>query len=242
MGREEQREERDVLESIFPGEISDISETEWRVTIRLELPDGVIPSAEEDNDDTQLTVMLRVSLPEKYPESAPDLDLALPPNAPRIPHLDISSDKALLLQDLDPTVEENLGMAMIFTLVSTLKESIENLITDRAQRGEREREEEMLKAEEEENRKFEGEKVTAERFLAWREAFRKEMQEAEDKRKEAERAETVKRLGAKAVRDEEKKLTGKELWLRGLAGKGEDEDDDDDVDGLSQSMDKTDVK
>ena len=37
MGREEQIEEREVLDSIFPDEITDISETSYKVTILLDV-------------------------------------------------------------------------------------------------------------------------------------------------------------------------------------------------------------
>jgi hypothetical protein len=37
MGIEEQKEEREVLDSIFPEEIVDISDTEFRISIQLEV-------------------------------------------------------------------------------------------------------------------------------------------------------------------------------------------------------------
>jgi hypothetical protein len=37
MGREDQIEEREVLDSIFPDEITDVSETEYRVAITLDV-------------------------------------------------------------------------------------------------------------------------------------------------------------------------------------------------------------
>lgn len=37
MGRDEQAEEREVLDSIFPDEITDVSATEYRVSIQLEV-------------------------------------------------------------------------------------------------------------------------------------------------------------------------------------------------------------
>lgn len=37
MGREEQIEEREVLDSIFPDEITDISETSYKVTTLLDV-------------------------------------------------------------------------------------------------------------------------------------------------------------------------------------------------------------
>lgn len=213
----------------------DLSEVEWRVTITLELPAaaGVVDDVQDLATEVvnQPTIYMRVSLPEAYPDVAPDLDLSFPPDAPRIPHFDLANDKPALLSSLQSTVEENLGIQMIFTLLTTLKEAIETLIFERIKAGETAREEEALKAEAEENRKFEGERVTRERFLMWRDKFQREMQEREERRKEEERQEMVKKLGAKTVRDEEKKLTGKELWVRGIA-KGDDED----LDGLVEGQ------
>ena len=255
MGRDEQKEEREVLESIFPNEItgnaltsifecirswtndysdSDVSETEWRISVKLELPEsaGVVGGVQDfDAFDGQPSLLLRISLPHAYPDFAPDLDISLPPDAPRIPFLDLANDKPSLLSSLAPTIEENLGIQMIFTLLTMLKDSIETLISDRVQAGEMAREQEALKVEAEENRKFEGERVTRERFLEWRENFRAEMQEKVEKKRMDEKLEMMKRIGAKALKDEERKMTGKELWIKGIA-KGDEEDVEATLEGL----------
>jgi hypothetical protein len=70
--------------------------------------------------------------------------------------------------------------------------------------------------------------VTRETFLAWRKRFREEMEEAERKRAE----EVILEDKKKRVAKEEVKLTGKQLWERGLAGKVDDDDDEDAVDAL----------
>lgn len=119
---------------------------------------------------------------------------------------------------------------MVFTLVSTLKDGAELLITERANAVQTQKDVEAQKIEEEENRKFQGEAVTRERFLAWREKFRKEIAEEEQRKVEEKEADDKK----KRIK-EEKKLTGKELWQQGLAGKVEE--DDDGSDGLA-GMDK----
>lgn len=169
------------------------------------------------------TILLQVQYPENYPEEAPRLDISAPPNAPKFRHLDIQEDKARLLEALEPTIEENMGMAMVFTLVSTLKDSAELLISERQQAVQAEKEFEAAKAEEEENAKFHGTAVTRESFLSWREKFRAEMEEAEKRRQEEALQEDKKKRSSK----EEVRLTGKQLWERGLAGRGDEEEDGD---------------
>jgi hypothetical protein len=118
-------------------------------------------------------------------------------------------------------------MAMIFTLVSTLRESAETLISERVAASKAKKEMEIAKADEEENRKFQGAIVTREKFMEWREQFRGEMEEAEQRKREEREAEEKKK---KPSAREEKRLTGKQLWERGLAGKGDyDEEVDEDI-------------
>ncbi|KXT17879.1 hypothetical protein AC579_5927 [Pseudocercospora musae] len=217
MGREEQQEEREVLDSIFPEEIQEISETEYRITIKLEA------SQESSEEGEDATIILNVRYPEAYPDVAPILDITQPPNARKHAHLDIQEDKVRLLEALEPTIKECMGMAMVFTLVSTLKDAAELLIAERQKAIEALKEVEARKAEEEENRKFEGQKVTRETFLAWRDNFKKEMEDQAARRQAELEAEEKKRRGGKA---DEKKLTGKQLWEQGLAGKGADEEED----------------
>jgi len=163
-----------------------------------------------------------VSYPEAYPDVGPNLEITAPPNAPKHPLFDVSEDKAQLLDALTPTIEESLGMAMVFTLVTTLKDAAETMIADRQRKVEAVREVAARKKEEEENRKFHGTAVTRERFLEWRARFKKETEEKEKQRKEEEELEEKKKRG----KTEEKKLSGRQLWERGLVGKIEDEDVD----------------
>jgi ParB-like chromosome segregation protein Spo0J len=165
-------------------------------------------------------ILLNVTYPEAYPDVGPYLDVTSPPNASKYPLLDPAEDKAQLLEKLEPTIEESLGMAMVFTLVSTLKEAAEALIEERQKAEEQAREVAARKAEEEENRKFHGTVVTPESFLEWRSKFRKEMEEKEKLRKEEEESDAKGKKG----KVEEKKLTGRQLWERGLVGKGDEEE------------------
>ena len=114
---------------------------------------------------------------------------------------------------------------MVFSLISALKDSAESLIASRVAAIRVEAEKEAAQAEERENIKFHGEAVTKESFLAWREKFVEEQKarEAEEKRLEDESS----GKGRKASK-EEHRLTGRELWERGLVGKIEEDDDGED--------------
>lgn len=231
MGLEEQNEEREVLDSIFPDEITETSDNAYRVSISLDLPENSEPLEEP------LTILLNVSYPESYPDVAPNLDITSPPNAIKHDLLDVSADKAQLLDSLSSIIEDSLGMAMVFTLVTTLKEAAETLMTDRARQEQELKDVAARQREEEENRKFHGEKVTRERFLEWREKFRRETEEKERQRREEEETELAK--GKRGVKVEEKKLTGKQLWERGLIGKV---DDDGEIDGVVDGTEKLKVE
>jgi len=112
-------------------------------------------------------------------------------------------------------------MAMIFTLVTVLKDSAELLITERQKAKQALADIEAAKVEEAENKKFQGEAVTRESFLAWRAKFRAELEEQARRKEEEKELEDKK----KRVVKEERKLTGKELWQQGLVGKMDEDDD-----------------
>ncbi|KAK3204045.1 hypothetical protein GRF29_106g1466597 [Pseudopithomyces chartarum] len=221
MGVEDQKEEREILDSIYPEEITDISESEFRIAIQLEVTN------DEEDDSEAPTIILNVRFTPNYPDEAPDLDITQPPNAPKHPYLDIHEDKTVLLSSLSETITDNLGMQMIFTLVTTLKDSAELLISERQGAKAALAAVEAQKAEEEENRKFQGEAVTRESFLKWREEFRQELAEEEQRKKEEAEAEEKKK-GKK----EERKLTGRQLWERGLVGKVDEEEGEDALEGI----------
>jgi hypothetical protein len=165
-----------------------------------------------------------VRCPDEYPDKAPHLDILAPPNAPSHEFFSVGDDRDALLLGLQSTIEENLGMAMVFTLISTLKEEAEQLVLDRIAAKEKVNEEAVLAAERQENAKFHGEPVTKESFLKWRDGFLKEMEE-QRRIEEEEKAAEAKRNKIK----EPARLTGRQLWEGGLADKDvEDEDEDED--------------
>jgi hypothetical protein len=170
-------------------------------------------------------MLLTVRYPEDYPDKAPVLEVSAPQNATPHTYLNLAEDKDELLQGLEATIEENLGMAMVFTLVSALKDAAEQLVVDRKKAAADAHEEAVLAAEREENKKFHGTPVTPETFIAWRALFLKEMEEIRIKEEEERLAELK-----KARIKEPVKLTGRQLWERGLAtGAVEEEGDDDGI-------------
>ncbi|PHH90986.1 hypothetical protein CDD83_2056 [Cordyceps sp. RAO-2017] len=221
MPREEQVEEREVLESIFPDEITDISETEFRISVTLDVPADESGEAEAEAEPPGF--LLHVRYPDDYPDAAPHLDMLAAPNAAPRADFSVAEDRAQLLAGLEATVRENLGMAMVFTLVTALREAAEQLIQARHDAATAARDEALLAAERAENAKFHGTPVTPDSFLRWRRDFLREMDEAE-RREEEERAAELRRARVK----DPVRLTGKQLWERGLAGRGDDDDADDD--------------
>jgi len=119
-------------------------------------------------------------------------------------------------------------MAMVFTLITTLKEAAEQLILERQTKIDDAKAQEAAEAEAEENRKFEGTKVTRETFLEWSARFKAEIAEAKKKAEEVREAEEKRKRGAK----EEKKMSGRDLWVKGLAGKVVEDEEEDGVDVL----------
>jgi hypothetical protein len=205
----------------YANRFTDISETEYRISILLDITN-------DDGDDSEApTILLQVKYRPAYPEDPPILDLLGTPNAPIHPFFSVASDKQALLDGLKETIEENMGMAMIFTLVSTLKDNAEQVVAERQAGARRIHEQKVEALEREENKKFHGTPVTPETFMSWRERFRKEMEEQKVKEEEAEDAAEKKRNKGK---DTVIQLTGRQLWERGLAGKiEEDEDDEQDL-------------
>ncbi|KAF2842399.1 RWD-domain-containing protein [Patellaria atrata CBS 101060] len=215
MGAEEQAEEIEVLSAIYPDELQVISPTDIRITIPLELS-----SSSEDAPEAPILI-LNIHYTPLYPTTAPDIDITSPPNAPKHTFLSLLTDKPLLLSTLSTTASSNLGDAMVFTLASTLKETAETLILTRSQELQQIQDLEAAREEEEENRKFHGTQVTRASFVEWWRGFREEVEE-EKRRVEAER-EVLEKKGRK----EERKLTGRELWERGLARAGAEEEEGD---------------
>ncbi|KAH8148628.1 uncharacterized protein LAJ45_07339 [Morchella importuna] len=209
MATEEQAQEIEVLQSIYPDEFTQITDTQFTLRLVLEPPN--IPGQSHEPP----ILNLHVTYPPTYPDTAPALDLTIDAASPTS-SLSFPDDKDTLLTALATTIDENLGMAMVFSLATTLKEAAEELIASRAQAVEARREEQLRAEEEKEMEKFRGTLVTRERFVEWLARFKEEEEEKRRLAAAAREEEEKGRRGGGGVK--EKRLTGRQLYERGLVG------------------------
>lgn len=198
MSSEVLAEEFEVLESIYPTELSKLSENEIRIEVEPE-------EISEEHEEVKLT--LDVKYPQDYPDVLPELSLE--PTQGGLQDDEVQA----LIEGLRAVGEENLGMAMTFTLVSHLREQMASLVSSRVERRkheESEKERQIIEAEEARTR---GTPVTPDAFLAWKAKFDKELAV----KKAKEDAEKMKSMTPKE-REEYKRLgtrlTGRQLFER----------------------------
>ncbi|XP_064474204.1 RWD domain-containing protein 1-like isoform X2 [Ornithodoros turicata] len=183
--KEEQRNEIEALDSIYPNELQILSDDPYHIfTIDVR--------GETVGEEEPLCVTLKFTYVPTYPEEGPVIEVIEGEN---IEDEDTKALMSLLLSE----IEDNLGMAMIFSLVSAASEWLTTHAENIRVRKEEEEKRKHAKEEEVERAKFEGTRVTVECFLAWKEKFDAEMSELYNKEKET--------AG-------NRKLTGRELFER----------------------------
>ncbi|GEQ70481.1 hypothetical protein JCM33374_g4158 [Metschnikowia sp. JCM 33374] len=219
---EEQEQEIEVLRSIYPDELTVLSETHFTIHLNL-----------ETSSDRKHALSLDVKYPETYPEVPPVLNINIAEveddaasdyddsdddddDAPEqfvslAETIDIEKpDLAFLLEKINEEAEMNIGIPSIFAVAAILKDEAELLFQRKVDSAQKAYDEELLAREAEEQKKFNGTKVTPESFNKWRSEFRAEMRiEARDK----ERFDKM----------HNGKMTGREIFEKGLAGEIDDE-------------------
>uniref|UniRef100_A0A8C9RNL6 RWD domain-containing protein 1 n=1 Tax=Scleropages formosus TaxID=113540 RepID=A0A8C9RNL6_SCLFO len=180
---EEQRNELEAIESIYP----DSSNVARTFTITVTSDAG-------ENEDT-IEVTLKFIYVEKYPDEPPLYEIVSQDNLE-------DSDVEGILTLLQQQAEENLGMVMVFTLVTAVQERLNEIVDQIKSRREEEKRKKEKEAEEAEKVAFQGTVVTIENFLSWKAKFEQEM--AEIKRKKQKEEE----------QSGKNKLTGKQLFER----------------------------
>lgn len=182
---EEQRNELEAIESIYPDSFTVLSEEPTSFTITVTSDTG-------ENEET-LELTLKFTYVEKYPDEPPLWEIFSQENLE-------DSDAEEILTLLKQQAEENLGMVMIFTLVTAVQEKLNEIIDQIKSRREEEKQRKQKEAEEAEKRAFQGTVVTIETFLSWKAKFEVEMIELKKKRQKEEE------------QSGKKKLTGKQLF------------------------------
>lgn len=147
-----------------------------------------------ENDET-VEVTLKFTYVEKYPDEPPLWEIHSQENLE-------DSDAQDVLQLLQQQAEENLGMVMIFTLVTAVQEKLNEIVDQIKSRQEEEKRRKEKELEEAEKKAFQGTVVTIENFLSWKANFEQDMSELKKRKlKEEEQA-------------GKNKLTGKQLFER----------------------------
>ncbi|EJW79436.1 hypothetical protein WUBG_09654 [Wuchereria bancrofti] len=103
---------------------------------------------------------------------------------------------------LHNVAQENIGMPMIFTIVSALQDEIGHLVEDLEAEKIKAEEKVVKEREAQARKKLEGTRVTPEVFTAWKKKFNVEIRAVEEKEKWIPEVEGT------------KKLTGRQLFLR----------------------------
>ncbi|KAK7107569.1 RWD domain-containing protein 1-like [Littorina saxatilis] len=193
---EEQRNEIEALESIYPDEIEILQDSPHYVfTMKVASQDSEDPIDPEHADETPEKVgcTVQFTYTPKYPDEAPLMEIVLTES--------LEDEQVEMIQEfLKEQAEENLGMVMVFTIISALQERLTVLVEDMKKHAEETRYQKLKKEEEAAQKKFEGTRVTIETFLAWKNKFDAERNEKKLREKEQDRL--------------SKKPSGKELFMR----------------------------
>ncbi|GMR53641.1 hypothetical protein PMAYCL1PPCAC_23836 [Pristionchus mayeri] len=160
---EQQQQEVEALGAIYGDHEFELVNGEYpNIEVKFVLS-SAMQGASEEADDFELTLL--ISLPKEYPDVIPEM---------RFEDLEEHFSESVIegvMSKLREVAQENLGMVMIFTIISSLQEEIGSLIEHRKAEKENAVEEEKKKAEEKEQARFLGTVVNLETFKKWKDGF-----------------------------------------------------------------------
>lgn len=182
---EEQRNELEALESIYADSFTVLSASPASFSITV--------SSEAEEEEENVVLSLKFTYVGRYPDEAPLYEILSQEN------LD-DSDTSGVLALLHEQAQENLGMVMIFTLVSAVQDKLNEIVDQIKTRREEEKLIMEKEAEEAEKVRFHGTPVTIENFLSWKAKFDVELLEIRRKKQKEEE------------QSGKSKLTGKQLF------------------------------
>ncbi|KAI8457507.1 RWD domain-containing protein, partial [Phakopsora pachyrhizi] len=197
---EQKTEEIEVLQSIFEDLIINRSEVEGEEEIILRCSPEINLSIDEP-----LAVNLIVKYTTRYPDQLPIISIDTLEGT--LNEREVEST----IQKLYQAANESIGMAMIFTLSSTLKDQLDKVLVDRSIEKKILEREDEVKKEIEETKKQTGTKLTAQIFLEWRARFDVEVQDSL-KQKIEEQEKSLSFKEREELKKSMSKLTGKQLF------------------------------
>lgn len=214
---EDQEQELEALQAIYPNELSILSQIpgDVRFSIKLQSEDsdgghnrtaqnkGSDDEDEAVGSDKLFSVTLEFILSEEYPDEVPSILIQ-----DRSPNIFVS-DEEELLSLLNQEAEQNLGMVMAFTLAQIAVEWLNKRKDEDDARKKQKEEQRLREIEEAEQKRFEGTRVTVESFMNWKMAFEEEM--AQLKAKERAKIDTGNRLSGRELFEKDRTLNESDL-------------------------------
>ncbi|KAJ2742323.1 rwd domain-containing protein [Coemansia sp. BCRC 34301] len=190
---EEQTSELEILQSIYPTELEVLhASTPLKFTISIDV---------EDEDEIRpCNLQLTIEYTATYPDSLPLFEIVLSPSTlppPGDTEAELAaSDISYLTDKLRELGEECLGMAMVFSMSTGLKEAAVQRLTEKTGTLKRAKEARIQREIEADQAKFIGTPVTRANFLEWKAKF------------DLETKEHLARLTSEAGEDRAKRTTG----------------------------------
>lgn len=182
---EEQTQELEVLELIYPDELTRITDDHFTVQLHL-----------DTSSKRSHALILDVTYPPEYPNEVPKMSLLYIEeelesdsddekdeetkqterniNLPEQVLFD-KSDTNVILEKLQEEADMQIGIPSVFAIITLMKDEGESLFKKKLDDLEKIRDDELNKQEAELSKKFIGTKVTKQLFEEWRNNFRKEM-------------------------------------------------------------------
>ncbi len=153
---------------------------------------------QEDMEDvSNISFLLDIVYTDEYPNTLPFMTLV------QVRGLE-DSEQRKILEALHSCATDSIGMAMVFTLVSTAKEEMENMLRAKHDLKRQIKVAKIQEEEEKERQRYLGTRVTAETFIAWNTKFLKEMAALKD----AQMTEQQKKM----EKDRKTRLTGRQMF------------------------------
>ncbi|XP_062510208.1 RWD domain-containing protein 1-like [Corticium candelabrum] len=166
---EEQLNEIEALQSIYSDEFEEIGSNPWCFRIAVQSENFT----SSDSDKETAFVVVQFTLGSLYPDEPPDVELKSPRMVDEDQLVQISST-------LSDTICENIGMVMIYTLVTAVQDCLNRIVDEKMQttKEEKQRQTIVTSLDMLQEAVVSGTPVTRDTFAAWKDAFIKEQEQS----------------------------------------------------------------